>query len=87
MTNMNREILETLATVCKANNITPSDTNFMALVVKVCCTKFGISPRASKEYAQTLVVAYRTDKWKTYLDEEEAVKRKQRRKAHYSYTK
>lgn len=66
--------METLARVCKANNITPSDTNFMALVVKVCCTKFGISPRASKEYAQTLVVAYRTDKWKTYLDEEEAVK-------------
>ena len=67
---MRQDVLEALAYVCQKNGITPSHIKFMDTILRVCCTKFGISPRASRDYAQTLTIAYKTDQWKSILHEE-----------------
>lgn len=65
---MRQDVLVNLAYICKKNAVFPTSINYMALILKVCCTKFAIPPRKVKEYAETLAIAYRTDGWKSYLE-------------------
>jgi hypothetical protein len=57
--------LRAIVEVCRQKNITPQNNTFADLVLRVCCSKFGVTLKTAKEYTQTLNVAWRADQWNT----------------------
>jgi len=48
------------------NNIKGTDTKFASCVIQVCAS-FGIHKKTGREYLETLITAYKFNKWKSYL--------------------
>jgi len=66
-----------LVAVCVKKDLTPSKTGFADFLIKLCATYFSCDKRTSRAYIDTLIQAFRFDKWKTlvssnlFLSEEE----------------
>jgi hypothetical protein len=57
------EKLYILSQVCIYNSVTPNDSAFIGLIIRVCTSKLGISKDKAKEYADNLKSAYEADQW------------------------
>jgi hypothetical protein len=72
---MNR--IDYLIAVCVKNNITPNHNAFADLIIRTSESRFGVRRDTSKSYVDTLINAWRDDKWKyrvqnnPYLTEQE----------------
>lgn len=71
------EKLYLLSQICIQNSITPSDTGFTGLIIRVCTSKLAVSTDKAKEYANDLISAYNADQWEglaqSHIEEEEHI--------------
>lgn len=57
------EKLYVLSQICIQNSITPADTGFTGLIIRVCTSKLATSTEQAKKYAEDLISAYNADQW------------------------
>ena len=68
-----------LVAVCVKKELTPSQTGFADFIIRLSASYFQCDKRTSRSYIDTLIQAFRFDKWKSlvqqnlYLSEEEKV--------------
>lgn len=68
------EKLYVLSQICIQNSITPADTGFTGLIIRVCTSKLATSTEQAKKYSEDLISAYNADQWEglaqSHMDEE-----------------
>lgn len=63
------DVVNYLIAVCVKNNVTPNNVKFAGLIIKACASKFGYDKYKAKSFIDTLISAWRSDKWKNYIKE------------------
>ena len=61
------DVIDYLVAMCVKANKTPANISFADFVIKKCSFKFGYDKYRAKSFINTLINAWRDDKWKNYV--------------------
>jgi hypothetical protein len=61
------DVIDFLIAVCVKANITPLKPAFADFIIKKCSSKFGYDRYRAKSFIDSLLSAWRDDKWKSYV--------------------
>lgn len=68
MSRTNRmDVIDYLIAVCVKTDRTPIKTAFADFIIKKCSGKFGYDKYRAKSFIDTLINAWKDDKWKNYI--------------------
>ncbi|MEM1564284.1 MAG: hypothetical protein QW161_06415 [Candidatus Bathyarchaeia archaeon] len=61
------DVIDYLVGVCVKNNVTPLKTAFADFVIQACAAKFGYDKSRSKSFIDTLLSAWKHDRWTGFV--------------------
>lgn len=61
------DVIDYLVGVCVKNNVTPLKTAFADFIMRACAAKFGYDRSRAKSFIDTLISAWKHDKWISFV--------------------